>query len=116
MTEPLAPPAPPAGGCSPLAEAPLSPERADLLARRLKAVADPTRLRLLSILLASADLQACTCDLTEPLALSQPTVTHHLGKLARAGLVVGERRGSWTYYRVLPDELAGLAVVLSPTA
>jgi ArsR family transcriptional regulator len=59
-------------------------------------------------------MQACTCDLTEPLGLSQPTVTHHLQKLAAAGLVTGERRGTWTYYRAVPEALSGLAAVISP--
>lgn len=101
--------------CAPLTSAPLTAEQADDLAVRLKAIADPTRLRLLSIVLASEQMEACTCDLTEPLGLSQPTVTHHLKKLASAGLVVGERRGTWTYYRVVPDALAGLASVLTPS-
>jgi len=100
--------------CSPLAEAPLSSDQAQDLAMRLKAVADPARLRLLSILLAKQGQEACTCDLTEPLGLSQPTVTHHLKKLHEAGLVVAERRGVWTYYRVVPEALAAVATVLTP--
>ena len=101
--------------CAPLAEAPLSAPDAGELASRLKAVADPARLQLLSILMASEGLQACTCDLTEPLGLSQPTVTHHLRKLLDAGLVTAERRGVWTYYRVEPSALASLAAVLTPS-
>ena len=100
--------------CAPLAESPLSASEANELAVRMKALADPARLRVLSILLASEDQQACTCDLTGPLALSQPTVTHHLRKLLEAGLVTSERRGVWTYYRVVPDALAALAAVLTP--
>lgn len=100
--------------CAPLAEAPLSAGEATDLAVRLKALADPGRLRLLSILLASEGHQACTCDLTAPLGLSQPTVTHHLRKLLEAGLVTSERRGVWTYYRVVPEALAALATLLSP--
>jgi ArsR family transcriptional regulator len=100
--------------CTPLVAAPLTVDQAAELAGRLKALADPTRLRLLSILLASEGMQACTCDLTGPLGLTQPTVTHHLQKLSGAGLVVGERRGTWTYYRVVPDALAGLASVIAP--
>jgi len=80
----------------------------------MKALADPSRLRLLSILLANEDQQACTCDLTGPLGLGQPTVTHHLRKLQEAGLVTAERRGVWTYYRLVPGALAALAAVLSP--
>ena len=103
--------------CSPLTEAPLSADEAVELATRLKALADPTRLRLLSMMLASPGLEACTCDLTEPLGLTQPTVTHHLRKLAGAGLVVADRRvGNFTYYRVALNALSGLAGVLTPTA
>jgi ArsR family transcriptional regulator len=98
--------------CAPLAQAPLSAGDAQQLAARLKALADPARLRLVSILLASDGQQACTCDLTEPLGLSQPTVSHHLKKLAEAGLITGERRGVWTHYRVVPDALSALAQVL----
>src|SRR3712207_4545489 len=78
-----------AGCCAPLRDAPLTQADADELARRLKALADPARLRLLSILLAAPNGEACTCELTEPLGLSQPTVSHHLKKLADAGLVSG---------------------------
>ena len=99
-----------------LAVAPLSGDQARDLAARLKAVADPARLRLLSLLLAKDGLEACTCDLTAPLGLSQPTVTRHLKKLLAAGLVVAERRGVWTYYRVVPEALAAMATVLTPVA
>jgi ArsR family transcriptional regulator len=98
--------------CAPLSQAPLSADEALQLSARLKALADPARLRLLSLLLASDGEEACTCELTEPLGLSQPTVSHHLKKLAEAGLVTGERRGVWTYYRVVPDALSALAQVL----
>ena len=111
----LQPVASAAACCAPLAEAPLSPEEAGELAQRLKALADPTRLRLLSLMLASPDLEACTCDLTEPLGLTQPTVTHHLRKLASAGLIVPERRsGAFTYYRVVTGALTDLLGVLAP--
>jgi ArsR family transcriptional regulator len=102
--------------CTPLVAAPLTADEAVDLAGRLKAIADPTRLRLLSLLLASEGMAACTCDLTGPVGLTQPTVTHHLQKLAAAGLVVGERRGTWTWYRVVPEALSGLAAVISPAA
>ena len=103
--------------CAPLAQAPLSAAQAEELAGRLKALADPTRLRLLSLMLASPGLEACTCDLTEPLGVSQPTITHHLKKLVAAGLVKVERRaGAFTYYRVVPAALAGLAAVFAPAA
>jgi ArsR family transcriptional regulator, arsenate/arsenite/antimonite-responsive transcriptional repressor len=114
---PLIGPVPNAAACcAPLADSPLTAAEASELAVRIKALADPARLRLLSILLASEDQQACTCELTEPLGLSQPTVTHHLRKLLEAGLVSSERRGVWTYYRVVPDALGALAAVLSPAA
>jgi ArsR family transcriptional regulator len=114
---PLLEDVPTAGACcAPLAVAPLSADEAQELAVRLKALADPGRLRLLSLLLASETQEACTCDLTEPLGLSQPTVSHHLKKLAEAGLVVGERRGVWTYYRVVPEALRGIAGVIAPAA
>ena len=103
--------------CAPLMEAPLSAEQAEELSVRLKAIADPTRLRLLSLMLASPGLEACTCDLTESLGLTQPTVTHHLRTLAKAGLIVPERRvGNFTYYQVVTDALSGLAGVLAPVA
>jgi ArsR family transcriptional regulator len=115
---PVIDPTPAAGACcAPLTTAPLSVEQAGDLATRLKALADPTRLRLLSLMLASPDREACTCDLTEPLGLTQPTVTHHLRKLAAAGLVVPERRvGNFTYYRVVTDALGEVAGLLAPAA
>jgi ArsR family transcriptional regulator, arsenate/arsenite/antimonite-responsive transcriptional repressor len=100
--------------CAPLTDAALTATQAVELASRLKALADPARLRLLSILLANEDQQACTCELTEPLGLGQPTVTHHLRKLHEARLVTAERRGVWTYYRVVPEALAAIAAVLAP--
>ena len=103
--------------CAPLAQAPLSAAQAEELAGRLKALADPTRLRLLSLMLASPGLEACTCDLTEPLGVSQPTITHHLRTLAKAGLVVPDRRcGNYTNYRVGAEAHTGRAGVLTPTA
>ena len=105
----------PAACCRPLGEAVLTPAEAGDLARRLKALADPARLRLLSLLLAAPQGEACTCELTEPLGLSQPTVTHHLKKLAEAGFVTGERRGVWTYYRVDNDALAAAGRLLAFT-
>lgn len=102
--------------CAPLAAAPLTKQEAADFAGRLKALADPSRLRLVSLLMASADREACTCDLIEPLGLSQPTVTHHLKKLLDAGLITAERRGVWTYYAVVPAELRRIAEVLTPSA
>jgi ArsR family transcriptional regulator len=91
--------------CAPLAQAPLSAGDAFLLATRLKALADPARIRLVSILLASNGQEACTCELTEPLGLSQPTVSHHLKVLTDAGLIGREQRGRWAYFWVLPEPL-----------
>ena len=113
----IAPVSSAAACCAPLTAAPLSSEQAGQLAGRLKALADPTRLRLLSLMLANPGLEACTCDLTGPLELTQPTVTHHLRKLADAGLVVPDRRaGNFTYYRVVSDALGELAGLLAPGA
>lgn len=102
--------------CAPLAEAPLSESDAAVLADQLKAVADPARLRLLSLLMGAPQGEACTCDLVEPLGLSQPTVTHHLRRLADAGIVTGDRRGRWTYYRVEREALESLRAVLDVAA
>ncbi len=100
--------------CPPLAQAPLSEADAAELAARLKAVADPGRLRLLSLILASPDAEACVCDLTAPLGLSQPTVRHHLKVLVDAGLLTREKRGRWAYHRAVPEALDALARVLQP--
>jgi ArsR family transcriptional regulator, arsenate/arsenite/antimonite-responsive transcriptional repressor len=86
--------------CEPIGSGRLDADQATGLARRLKVLADPARLRLLSILLDSPRGEACTCDLVEPLGLRQPTVTHHLQRMAEVGIVRGERRGRWTYYSV----------------
>jgi ArsR family transcriptional regulator len=102
--------------CAPLTEAALTAAQAEELAVRLKALADPTRLRIVSMLLASPDAGVCTCDMTEQLGLSQPTITHHIKKLVMAGLVTGERRGTWHHYRVVPEALADLAGVIAPAS
>ncbi len=96
--------------CPPLAQAPLSEGDAEELASRLKALADPVRLRLLSLVLASGE--ACVCDLTAPVGLSQPTVSHHLKVLADAGLLAREKRGRWAWYRLVPGSLGALAAVI----
>ena len=99
--------------CPPLSREPLSPKDARDLARALRVVADPARLRLLSLLQAQPKGEACVCHLTGPLRLSQPTVSHHLAVLLRAGLVTRERRGTWSWYRVVPRSLAPLRDALS---
>jgi ArsR family transcriptional regulator len=109
--------APAALCCAPLASAPLSVLDAKTLAVQLKAIADPARLRLLSLMLANENYEACTCDLTEALQLTQPTVSHHMKKLTDAGIVYADRKqGPWTYYRVSPAALTGLANVISTAA
>jgi ArsR family transcriptional regulator len=94
---------------TPLARAPLGAADADALSRSLKALADPARLKLVSIVAASADREACVCDLTEPLDLSQPTVSHHLKVLVDAGILERDKRGTWAYYRVVDGALDGIA-------
>src|SRR5450755_2450569 len=95
--------------CAPLTASPLSEQDADRLAAVLKVVADPTRLRLLSLIASSADGEVCVCDLTVAVGLSQPTVSHHLKVMAGVGLVVRDKRGVWAYYRMVPGALTGLA-------
>jgi len=102
-----------AASCPPLLQEPLAPEAAEQLAASLKALAEPARLRLLSLIQAQPNHEACVCHLTEPLGLSQPTVSHHLKVLLRAGLVEREQRGSWAYFRVREEPLAALRAVLS---
>ena len=99
--------------CAPLSAAPLSAEDAALLAKRLKALADPARLRLVSMVLACGEEGACVCDLTAPLDLAQPTVSHHLRVLHEAGLVTREQRGVWAYYRADRSAIADLVGALS---
>jgi ArsR family transcriptional regulator len=101
--------------CAPLAEAPLSEDDAAVLASRLKAVADPARLRLVSLVLASPGQEACICDLTGPLRLSQPTISHHMKVLVDAGLLTREKRGRWAYFRAVPEAFKSLAQALQPT-
>lgn len=98
--------------CEPVCCATLSEDEADEMARRLKALSDPTRLRLFSVI--ATDGEACACDLTEPLGVGQPTVSHHLKVLLDAGLVTREQRGKWAYYSVVPDALTELAAFLDP--
>ena len=101
-----------ATSCPPLLAGPLPVDDAERL-RALKVIADPARLRLLSLIQAQPDGEACVCHLTEPLGLTQPTVSHHLKVLLDAGLVEREQRGSWAYFRVVPDQLRTLRELLS---
>ncbi len=100
--------------CAPITEAPLSPADAEQLAASLKALADPARLRILSIVAASEGQETCVCNFTEPLDLSQPTVSHHLKVLVDAGFLAREKRGTWAYYRIVPGSLEGVARTLLP--
>jgi ArsR family transcriptional regulator len=101
-----------AASCPPLSSGPLDQDEAHRLATALKILADPARLQLLSLIQAQPSGEACVCHLTEPLGLSQPTVSHHLKVLREAGLVERDRRGSWAYYRVLPEPLTALRDLL----
>ena len=99
--------------CAPLTRDPLTQTQADDLAKALKAIADPARLRLISIIAASEGQEACVCDLTEPLDIGQPTVSHHLKVLTETGWVDSARRGSWVWYRLRPDAIARLGHLLA---
>lgn len=98
--------------CPPLTRAPLTMEQAGQIAPLLKALADPVRLRLLSLIAAGGGGEACVCDLTGAFELSQPTISHHLKVLHASGLIEREKRGVWVYYRANPGALAGLAVLI----
>ncbi|HZQ83362.1 MAG TPA: metalloregulator ArsR/SmtB family transcription factor [Acidimicrobiales bacterium] len=97
--------------CTSVSAAPLPEGDAEQLARSFAALADPVRLRLFSMI-ASCD-EVCSCELLEPLGKSQPTISHHTKALADAGLIVGEKRGRWVYWRAVPDRLADLRQALS---
>lgn len=91
-----------------------APVDADRVAQVFKALGDPTRVRLLSLIATSSEGEACICDLTGPVGLSQPTVSHHMRQLSDAGLVTREQRGKWAYFRVVPAALEDLASALGP--
>jgi ArsR family transcriptional regulator, arsenate/arsenite/antimonite-responsive transcriptional repressor len=98
--------------CSPLMRQPLTEDQSVELARVFKALSDPVRLRLLSLIASHAGGEACVCDLTDAFNLTGPTISHHLKVLREAGIIDGERRGTWIYYRVLPTTLQTLSSVL----
>jgi len=101
-------------GCCPgLLSAPLATGEAVELARVFKALGDPVRLQLLSMIASRAGGEVCVCDLTPAFELSQPTISHHLKLLREAGLIDGERRGTWVYYRLVPATVDRLAAILT---
>jgi ArsR family transcriptional regulator, arsenate/arsenite/antimonite-responsive transcriptional repressor len=102
--------------CTPLLREPLTPDQAQSLARLLKALADPVRLRLVSMVAAQENGEACVCELTEPLGLTQPTISHHLKILVDAGIFTRDKRGVWAYYALVPGTLNALSAVLSPAS
>jgi ArsR family transcriptional regulator, arsenate/arsenite/antimonite-responsive transcriptional repressor len=106
----------PTSCCAPLVREPLDELAAAELARVFKALSDPVRLRLLSLIASYGDGQACVCDLLGAFDVSQPTISHHLRVLREAGLVDSERRGTWVYYWVLPPALAQLSSLLQAPA
>lgn len=99
--------------CLPALHTVATPAAAEELAAAFKAIADPARLRLLSFIAGQADGEACVCHLTQPLGLSQPTVSHHLKVLHDAGLLARERRGTWMFYRIVRARVAALRTALA---
>jgi ArsR family transcriptional regulator, arsenate/arsenite/antimonite-responsive transcriptional repressor len=104
----------PGACCAPLAYEPLTAGEAEELAPLFKAIADPVRLRLLSLIACHEDGEACVCDLTVAFELTAPTISHHLKVLKQAGLIESERRGTWVYYWINPGVLARLSALLGP--
>lgn len=102
--------------CAPIVRSALEAPDAELLAARFKAIGEPTRLRLLSMIAAHDGGEACVCDLNEPLNLSQPTVSHHLKVLVEAGLLTRTKRSTWSYYALVPGALDALSDVLATSA
>jgi ArsR family transcriptional regulator, arsenate/arsenite/antimonite-responsive transcriptional repressor len=102
--------------CTPLLREPINADQADELARLLKALADPTRLRLVSMVAAHEGGEACVCELTGPLGLTQPTISHHLKILVGAGIFTRDKRGVWAYYALIPAAMDALSAVLRATS
>jgi ArsR family transcriptional regulator len=99
--------------CSPMTREPLSAAQAEQISTLLKALADPVRLRLMSLVLSRADGEACVCDLNGLFDLSQPTISHHLKVLHDAGLLDRDKRGVWVYYKARQDALDSIAALIS---
>jgi ArsR family transcriptional regulator len=102
--------------CSPLSREPLSQPQAEQVAPLLKALADPVRLRLMSLVASHEGGEACVCDLTDAFDLSQPTISHHLKVLHQAGLLDRTKRGVWVYYRARTEALAALGALIGDPA
>jgi ArsR family transcriptional regulator len=102
--------------CAPLAHQPLTQQQAEQVAPLLKALADPVRLRLMSLVASHEGGEACVCDLTDAFELSQPTISHHLKVLHECGLLDREKRGVWVYYRARTEALADLAALIGTPA
>jgi ArsR family transcriptional regulator, arsenate/arsenite/antimonite-responsive transcriptional repressor len=102
--------------CSPLMREPLSATQAEQVSPLLKALADPVRLRLLSLVASHADGEACVCELNDAFDLSQPTISHHLKVLHETGLLERSKRGVWVYYKVNPEALDSLAALIGGAA
>jgi ArsR family transcriptional regulator len=102
--------------CSPVVRQLIEPAEAETLATGFRALADPTRLRLISLVAAHENSEACVCELTDPVGLSQPTVSHHLKILVDAGILNREQRGKWAYYRLDTDVLNALSALIAPPA
>lgn len=100
--------------CAPMTGGVVSDETAATLALTFRALGDPARVKLLSLIAAAPNSEACICDMTDPVGLSQPTVSHHMKVLVEAGLATREQRGRWAYYRVVPAVLRSLAAALEP--
>jgi ArsR family transcriptional regulator len=98
--------------CAPLSKEPITTDAAERIAPLLKALADPVRLRLLSIVASHEDGEACVCDLNDAFDLSQPTISHHLKVLHETGLLDRTKRGVWVYYQVKPEALSDLAALI----
>jgi ArsR family transcriptional regulator, arsenate/arsenite/antimonite-responsive transcriptional repressor len=109
---PLLDPVQAAACCPPLAAEPLSAEQAAQIAPQLKALADPVRLRLMSLVASHPGGEACVCDLNDAFDLTQPTISHHLKVLHEAGLLDREKRGVWVYYRARTQALASLGTLI----
>jgi ArsR family transcriptional regulator len=102
--------------CSPLTGGALDDDAVERLARAFRALGDRHRVRLLSLIAAADGGEACICDLTAPVGLAQPTVSHHMKQLVEVGLVTREQRGKWAYYRVVPGALSALGDALRTPA